>query len=76
MAFALFFFLQACAGPQQPPENLLSLTDAQMKMRSYQTRTFDAKDTVEVLRAVAAALQDLGFIIERANAPDGTGHRG
>ena len=70
-AFGLFFFLQACAGPQKPPENLLSLTEAQMKLRSYQTRTFDAKDTVEVLKAVAAALQDLGFIIERANAPMG-----
>lgn len=42
-----------------------------MKMRSFQTRTFDAKDGNTVLRAVVAALQDLGFIIERANAPMG-----
>jgi hypothetical protein len=67
----MVFLLQACVGPQKPPENLLSLTDAQMKIRSYQTRTFDAKDSTEVLRAVTSALLDLGFIIERANAPMG-----
>ena len=69
--FILLLFLQACTGPQKPPENLLSLTEAQMKIRSYQTRTFDAKDSNEVLRAVTSALLDLGFIIERANAPMG-----
>ena len=63
--------MQACVGPQKPPEDLLSLTDAQMKIRSFQTRAFDTKDSNKVLRAVTAALQDLGFIIERANAPMG-----
>lgn len=73
LAMGLFFSLQACVapGPQKPPENLLSLTEAQMKIRSFQTRTFDTQDSNAVLRAVAAALQDLGFIIERANAPMG-----
>src|SRR5437870_13524982 len=71
LVIGLFFSLQACVGPQKPPENLLSLTEAQMKIRSFQTRTFDSKDNIEVLKAVAAALQDLGFIIERANAPMG-----
>jgi len=68
---AICFPLQACVGPQAPPENLLSLTEAQMKIRNFQTRTFDAKDNNEVLRAVTSALLDLGFIIERANAPMG-----
>ncbi len=63
-------FLYACAGGQ-PPKNLLSLTDAQMKIRSYQTRAFDIKDQNKVLRGVVASLQDLGFIIERANGPMG-----
>jgi len=42
-----------------------------MKIRNFQTRTFDIKDSNAALRAVVAALQDLGFIIERANAPMG-----
>jgi hypothetical protein len=67
----LAFLLQACVGPQKVPKNLLSLTDSQMKIRSFQTRTFDFSDQNKVLRGVVAALQDLGFIIERANAPMG-----
>ncbi len=68
----LAFLLQACVGgPQKAPKELLSLTDSQMKIRSFQTRTFDFSDQNKVLRGVVAALQDLGFIIERANAPMG-----
>lgn len=40
-------------------------------MRSYQTRTFDVGDRQLALRAVLGVLQDLGFIIERANEPLG-----
>ena len=57
--------------PQQPPKALLSLDEPQMKMRSFQTRTFDVKDQNRAMRGVVAALQDLGFIIERANGPMG-----
>ncbi|WP_455377606.1 hypothetical protein [Petrachloros mirabilis] len=59
-------FLQACVAPEPAPE-LLAPTEAQMKIRSAQTRTFDVKDRMVAMRAVIAALQDLGFIIERAN---------
>lgn len=65
----LCFFFQACAGG--PPKELLALTDAQMKIRSIQTRAFDVKDQNKVMRGVVAALQDLGFIVERANGPMG-----
>ena len=67
----LFLSVQACAGPQKPPEDLLSPSESQMQLRSFQSRTFDVKDSNAALRAVVAALQDLGFIIERANAPMG-----
>jgi hypothetical protein len=46
-------------------------TDAQMKIRSAQARTFEVKDRTIAMRGVIAALQDLGFIIERANEPLG-----
>ena len=70
---ALFscFFVQACAGPKGPPQDLLALSEAQLKIRSYQTRAFDIESKDKVVRGVVAALQDLGFIIERANAPMG-----
>ena len=65
------FFVQACAGPKGPPEGLLALSEAQMKIRSHQTRAFDIESKDKVVRGVVAALQDLGFIVERANAPMG-----
>jgi hypothetical protein len=63
-------FLLGCATPE-PSQDLLAPTEAQMKIRSVQTRTFDVKDRQVAMRAVIAALQDLGFIIERANEPLG-----
>ena len=62
--------LHGCTAPQ-PSQELFVPTDAQMKIRSAQTRTFDVKDRVAAMRGVIAALQDLGFIIERANEPLG-----
>jgi hypothetical protein len=61
---------QGCAAPQPTPD-LLAPTEAQMKMRSAQTRSFDITDRQMAMRGVMAALQDLGFIIERANEPLG-----
>ena len=58
--------MQGCAAPQPSPD-LLAPTEAQMKIRSVQTRSFDLKDRQLAMRGVIAALQDLGFIIERAN---------
>lgn len=66
------FVLQACStGSTKPPENLLSLSEAQMKIRSYQTRVFDISDEEKSLHAVVSALMDLGFIVERVNVPMG-----
>ena len=58
--------LLGCTTPQ-PSQDLLAPTEAQMKIRSVQTRAFDVKDRQVAMRAVIATLQDLGFIIERAN---------
>lgn len=70
IVIAGFSFVLGCASPE-PSQDLLAPTEAQMKIRSVQTRTFDVKDRQAAMRAVIAALQDLGFIIERANEPLG-----
>jgi len=62
--------LHGCAAPQ-PKQDLFAPTEAQMKIRSVQTRTFEVKDRQVAMRGVIAVLQDLGFIIERANEPLG-----
>lgn len=66
VAGATLAMLCGCVPPQPGPE-LLAPTEAQMKIRSAQTRAFDVKDRQVAMRSVIAALQDLGFIIERAN---------
>ncbi len=66
VAVAVLVFVQGCAAPQ-PSQDLLAPTEAQMKIRSAQSRSFDVKDRQVAMRGVIAALQDLGFIIERAN---------
>ena len=67
---ALGCTLMACATPTPEPD-LLAPTEEQLKLRTFQSRSFDVQDRNEVMRAVIAALQDLGFIIERANEPLG-----
>lgn len=63
-------WLLGCA-MHQPSQELFAPTEAQMKLRSAQSRTFDIKDRELAMRSVIAVLQDLGFIIERANEPLG-----
>ena len=66
LTVVVLVLIQGCAAPQPSPD-LLAPTDAQMKIRSLQTRSFDINDRQLAMRGVIAALQDLGFIIERAN---------
>jgi hypothetical protein len=61
----------ACSSPPEPPTNLLGPDAGQGANRAMQTRSFDVKDRKMAMRGVIAALQDLGFIIERANEPLG-----
>ena len=63
--------LGGCASPPPEPVDLLAPTEEQMKIRNLQTRTFDISDRRAAIRGVIQALQDLGFIIERANEPLG-----
>ncbi len=63
---ALALFSAACSAPK-PSANLLAPSEAQTKMRAIQSRTFELSDRLVALRGVMAVLQDLGFVIERAN---------
>ena len=67
----LTLLLTSCVSKPEPPPNLPAPDAEQMKLRSMQTRTFDLADRNQALRGVITALQDLGFIIERANEPLG-----
>ncbi|MEY3162845.1 MAG: hypothetical protein RIT25_2840 [Planctomycetota bacterium] len=66
LACALVVGLSACTAPEPSPQ-LLAPTEAQTKLRSIQSRTFEVADKLVALRGVMGVLQDLGFVIERAN---------
>ena len=62
--------LSGCATTSQ---RVLDLGDeTQLQKRSYQSRIFETADKEKVLRAVISTLQDLGFVIDRADFMLGT----
>lgn len=58
-----------CAGSQK---EVLAADESQVKLRSIQTRAFDATDQNRMHRTVIATLQDLGFVIDSADETLGT----
>lgn len=63
MVYALL--LSGCATTNQ--RVLDSGGETQLQKRSYQSRIFDTADKEKVLRATISTLQDLGFVIDRAD---------
>ena len=61
--------LLGCASTQQ---NILATRESQLKLRTIQSRAFDTNDHQRVLRITIATLQDLGFVIDKANETLGT----
>lgn len=54
-------------------ERVLDTSDqTQLQKRSYQSRTFDTADKEKVMRGVLSTMQDLSFVIERADMMLGT----
>ena len=49
-----------------PPRPILE-GGSQVELRSIQTRRFETDDRVQTLRTVIATLQDLGFVIDKAD---------
>jgi len=58
-----------CATTQQ---RLLDSDQSQVQLRSIQSRAFDTTDKSKTLRTVIATLQDLGFVIDKADDVLGT----
>lgn len=68
---ALAILVGGCTTPMK--DRLLDSGDqSQLQKRSYQTRVFDTADKEKVMRGVISTLQDLAFVIERADMMLGT----
>jgi hypothetical protein len=64
-ALLLPLLLAACESTRK---ELLKPPEEQAALRSMQSRAYDTVDEQKTMRAVIATLQDLGFVIDDANA--------
>ena len=53
-------------------DQVLATDKSQVALRSMQTRVFDATDKNQTLRTVIATLQDLEFVVDKADEDIGT----
>ena len=60
------------AGCATNPAMAVFDTGSQLQVRSHQTRVFETADRGNALRAIIATLQDLGFVIDKADATLGS----
>ena len=56
------------AGCASTPHEAVFETASAVELRSYQSRVFDTTEAKLTLRTILAALQDLGFVIDKADA--------
>jgi len=68
ICFGVFLFA-ACATTNQAA---LDSNTSQVATRNYQTRSFDTTDKINVMNNIVATMQDLGFVIEKADKDVGT----
>jgi len=69
LLFAFSLVITGCASTQ---ERLLDSEQSQVKLRSIQTRTYDTTDKEKLLRSALSTLQDLNFVIDKADYTIGT----
>ncbi len=56
--------LSGCA---TPAVNALGSSESQVKLRSIQTRAFDTTDKKKMMQTVISTMQDLDFVIDKAD---------
>lgn len=62
----LGLFLAGCHS-DHISHQVLSSQESQLKVRNMQTRVYETSDKIKVMRAVISTLQDLGFVLEKAD---------
>jgi len=59
-----FIFVSGCASTQM---KALDATESQVQIRSMQTRAFDSSDKKLMMQTVISTMQDLDFVIDKAD---------
>ncbi len=70
--FIILFGITLMGGCVSTHQDILGTQNSQVATRNYQSRAFDSNDKQMVMRSVIATMQDLGFIIDKADETLGT----
>jgi hypothetical protein len=68
LLIAIIILISCAPSTQQ----VLATKESQVKLRAIQTRAFDTTEKEKMLRTVIATLQDLGFVVDKADNTLGT----
>ena len=71
-AFVLIPLLALAACQTDSRRQVLASSESQLALRQIQTRAFDTTDRERMLRTVIATLQDLSFVVDKADATLGS----
>lgn len=63
----ILFSIMTLAGCATPAVNALGSNESQVKLRSMQTRAFDTTDKKKMMQTVISTMQDLDFVIDKAD---------
>ena len=69
VALLLVLIIASCSTSK---DKILEASSSAVELRSIQTRAFDTADREKTLRTVIATLQDLGFVVDKADEDLGT----
>lgn len=67
MLFAALMVVTLLGCQTTSSNQLLKTKQSQVQLRNIQTRAFDTTDKNKTLRTVIATLQDLGFVVDKAD---------
>jgi len=63
----ILFLILVLAGCASTTNRVLDVDQSQVQLRSIQTRAFDSTDKTKMMRVVISTLQDLDFVLDRAD---------
>jgi hypothetical protein len=65
--FVFLLSIVLLSGCATPAVRALETTESQVKLRSIQTRAFDTTDKKKMMQTVISTMQDLDFVIDKAD---------
>lgn len=71
-SLSIFLLLALVAGCAPSTKAVLETGQSAVQLRSYQQRAFDTTDKEKTMRSVIATLQDLSFVVDKADLDLGT----